>query len=384
MTAPAQPATMPPMGRRRKDTASGLEPRVYMRAGSYYYVHRNTGKWEPLGKDLAKANERARHYNDPAGLHGTLVYWLDEFLVHCAARVKAGTMAQRTLDDYTLAIQGISPKGDKPGRPGALRVFFAPPLAPTQVTPSMVQDFLDVNAELGRPVPANREKAALSAAMSWMISKRGREIPGLLVNPCLRASGIKRNSESKRDLYVPHQDYQDVYAVAHNSVRLMMELTYRTLQRPESDIIRWDNSVLGMVDGKRVLRFKQGKTGKAMQIEVPTELNDLIRQSLGEVPKLRQPLVRTRDGHAYTYDGLSAMLKRSIAKVNKARMAKGLEPVQSFGFRDLKGKGATDMWQAGVPLEQIQALCGHEDKTTTEIYVKQRWRETVEPNRVVM
>lgn len=375
---------MPPMGRRRKDTAADLEPRVYIRAGSYYYVHRSTGKWEPLGKDKQVANERARHFNDPAGLHGTLVYWLDEFLLHCEARVKSGSMAQRTFDDYTLAIKGIPAKGSKPGRPGALRVFFAPPLAPTQVTPAMVQDFLDVNAELGRPVPANREKAALSAAMSYLISKRGRELPGLVVNPCLRASGVKRNAETTRDVYVPHQDYHDVYAVAHTSVRLMMELTYRTLQRPESDIIRWDTTALGVVDGKRVLRFKQGKTKKTMQIEVPAELSELIRQSLGDVPKLRQPLVRTRDGKPYTYDGLSSMLKRSIAKVNQARKAAGQPPVHSFGFRDLKGKGATDMWRNGVPLEQIQALCGHEDKTTTEIYVKQRWRETVQPNRVAM
>lgn len=382
-TPTAALATMPPMGRRRKDTASDLEPRVYARSGTYYYVHRS-GKWESLGKDKAAANARARLHNDPAGLSGTLVHWLDLFLVHCQARVQAGTMAQRTLDDYTLAIQGVPAKGDKPGRPGALRVFFAPPITPTQVTPAMVQEFLDLNAELGRPVPANREKAALSSAIGWMISKRGREIPGLLVNPCLRASGIKRNAERKRDLYVPHQDYRDVFAIAHTSVRLMMELTYRTLQRPESDIIRWDNTVLGTADGKRILKFRQGKTGKAMQIEVPAELGELIRQSLGDVPKLRQPLVRTRDGHAYTYDGLSAMLKRAIAKANQARKAAGQEPIHSFGFRDLKGKGATDMWQSGVPIELIQQLCGHEDKTTTEIYVKARWRETVQPNRVAM
>jgi integrase len=35
---------------------------------------------------------------------------------------------------------------------------------------------------------------------------------------------------------------------------------------------------------------------------------------------------------------------------------------------------------AGVPIEQIQALCGHKTKTTTERYVKQRWREAVQPN----
>lgn len=372
---------MQPMGRRRKDTASDLEPRVYLRSGAYYYVHRS-GKWEGLGKDKAAANVKARLFNDPAGLSGTLVHWLDLFLVHCEARVKAGTLAQRTLDDYTLAIRGIEPKGKKPGRPGALRVFFAPPLAPTQVTPSMVQDFLDVNAELGRPVPANREKACLSSAIGWMISKRGAELPGLLVNPCLRASGIKRNRETARDRYVTHDEYHAVWAQAPTSVRLMMELTYRTLQRPESDIIGWDTTVLAMAGGKRVLRFRQGKTGKQMQIEVSDELNTLIRESLGDVPKLRQALVRTRDGKSYTYDGLSAMLKRAIAKANKAR--KNVEPIPSFGFRDLKGKGATDMWLAGEPLEMIQLLCGHEDKTTTEIYVKARWRETVQPNRVAM
>lgn len=65
-------------------------------------------------------------------------------------------------------------------------------------------------------------------------------------------------------------------------------------------------------------------------------------------------------------------------------MKKGItEKIASFGFRDLKGKGATDMWLAGVPIEQIQMLLGHEDKTTTEIYIKQRWRETASSNMVV-
>ena len=39
---------MPPtMGRRRK-TDTGLEPRVYLNHGAYYYVH-PSGKWERLG-----------------------------------------------------------------------------------------------------------------------------------------------------------------------------------------------------------------------------------------------------------------------------------------------------------------------------------------------
>lgn len=52
----------------------------------------------------------------------------------------------------------------------------------------------------------------------------------------------------------------------------------------------------------------------------------------------------------------------------------------SFGLRDLKGKGATDMWRNGIPIEQIQLLCGHKDKSTTEKYIKARWRLTAQPN----
>ena len=40
------------------------------------------------------------------------------------------------------------------------------------------------------------------------------------------------------------------------------------------------------------------------------------------------------------------------------------------------------MWLSGVALEQIQVLCGHDSVRTTEIYVKSRWRGTVEPNSV--
>lgn len=366
---------MATMGRKRKSPDTGLQPRVYAKHGAYYYVHRG-GHWERLGTDLAEANAKARLFNDPDGQYGTLVYWLDMFLVHCQAKVAAGTLAQRTVDDYTSAIKGTDKKQ------GTLRAFFAPPLTPLDLDPDMVQDFLDTNAEAGRPVPANREKAALSSCISWLI--RTGKVPGLKINPCLRASGIKRNPEAKRDRYVTHDEYRAVWSVAQTSVRLMMELTYRTLQRPESDIIHWTTAVLLTEDGQRKLHFRQGKTGKRMKVLLTTELDALIRQGLGIVTKLHQPIVRTRMGEAYSYDGLSAMLKRSIGKVNAERKKQGMEPMPSFGFRDLKGKGATDMWQDGIPIEQIQQLCGHEDKTTTEIYVKQRWRETATANLVVM
>jgi hypothetical protein len=54
--------------------------------------------------------------------------------------------------------------------------------------------------------------------------------------------------------------------------------------------------------------------------------------------------------------------------------------LKDFGLNDLKGKAATDMYRAGVPLEQIQHLLGHSSIKTTEIYIKARLPDLVDPS----
>lgn len=370
------------MGRRRKNQDSGLEPRVYAKHGAYYYVHRD-GRWEHLGRDKEAANRKARVFSDPDGRYGSIPYWMDRFLLECESRVKAGTMAQRTLDDYRNGME-ISTRrdGTESEKTGWLRRYFAPPMTPLDVTPNHVKRFLELGAQAGRATQVNREKAAFSAFMSWLITTS--EVPGLVVNPCLRASGVRRNPESKRERYVTHAEYQAVWAKATRSVRVLMELTYRSLQRPESDIIGWTTAnVITDTDGRRKLSFKQNKTGRPHLIALTPALEELIPRPVGNVLKMREPLVRRLDGGPYTYDGISAMLKQAIAAANRERAKAGRSKIPSFGFRDLKGKGATDMYYtAKIPIEQIQQLLGHATKNTTEIYIKQRWRQTAEPNNV--
>lgn len=367
------------MGRRRKDDGQGLEPRVYERRGMHFYVHRDTGRWESLGKDRDAANRKARVYNDPDGLYGTVVYWMEQFLIDCETRVTAKTLAARTFADYCKAIR----KKDSAPSHGALATYFAPPMTPLDVTPNNIEEYLDIGLNAGRAVPANREKACFSAFMGWLI--RSGKVPGLLVNPCFSASGVKRNPERKRERYVTHEEYREVFAVATRSERLLMELTYRTLQRPESDIILWDSSVVITEGGRRKLQFIQNKTKTRHKIGFSQAMDELIPVREGNVLRLREPLVKTLKGKHYTYSGLNSMLRRSIETANKARVARGIDPMEFFGFRDLKGKGATDMYYlAKVPLADIQQLIGHADQKTTEIYIKARWRETAEPNMVVM
>ncbi len=373
---------MAAMGRKRKNKDDGLELRVYPKGEAFYYVHRD-GRWEALGKDKEAANRKARHYNDPNNEFGTLIYWLEQFLIDCERRValksqiKGIKLAQRTYEDYKAAIQGNSKT------PGPLRTFFAPPLTPIEVTPDLVQDFLEVSAEAGSATQGNRNRACLSACFSWLLRKK--HVPGMMINPCMRGSGVQRNPEKKRQRYVTHEEYQEVFDVATRAERRLMALTYRTLQRPESDIILWKEQIIHTEGGRRFLVFNQHKTGMPMRIGFTPDLDTVLPVPDGKVRQLRAPLVATLKGDHYSYDGISSMLRRSIETANVRRKARGIAPMESFGFRDLKGKGATDMYYlAKVPLAQIQQLLGHANQTTTETYIKQRWREAAQPNMVVL
>ena len=67
---------------------------------------------------------------------------LPHTLIDCEARVKAGTLAQRTLDDYRDAIEIRQRKDGQDAKTGFLRTFFAPPITPPDVTPNHVALFL--------------------------------------------------------------------------------------------------------------------------------------------------------------------------------------------------------------------------------------------------
>jgi integrase len=357
------------MGRQRKngDPLGLAGTRLAYRHGAFYYRHRD-GRWERIGTDIVAAKKRAALYNDPSGVYGTVGYWLDRFLVNCEARVKAGDLAARTLSDYT--------KNAEP-----LKAYFGNML-PEDIQPADVQAYLDIGRKEKRAVRANRERACLSSCLSWLMRQPGATT--MKVNPCMQASGTQGNPESKRERYVTDRDYRDVWNAAGTQVRLLMDLTNRTLQRPESDILGWTPAILSRDEHtkERILHFKQGKTGVWVKIKVTPDLDALIRRAMGDPPQISQPLVHNRQGERYTYTGIMAMLTAAIKRANKLR-AEG-DKIAAFGFRDLKGKGATDMWKSGIQIERIQLLCGHADKATTEKYIKARWSEAAEPNAVPM
>jgi len=348
---------MPPNGRKRKTNDLNLPSRVYFKHGQFWYVHRDR-RWEPLGADVKEAIRKGKLYNDPDNVYGTMAYYLDAFIVHCEKRIgaKSNALAPRTYEDYKRNIE-------------PLKIYFGK-MTPAAVKPNHVGSYLDLGVELDRPIRANREKACLSACFTWMIRTGDA---GITTNPCI---GVRRNPETKRDRYVTNAEFHAVRQVAPLSVRSMMDLIYRTLQRPE-DIIGWSraNIQTKIENGtaRKVLRNDQGKTGKIVDIAITPEIDSILHALFGAAgPVVGMTLIHRKNGRQYTYSGLCTMLKRAIKKAG----------VPMFGFYDLKGKGATDMWQSGQPIELIQLLCGHESSKTTEVYIKQRWVATATPNQV--
>ena len=94
--------------------------------------------------------------------------------------------------------------------------------------------------------------------------------------------------------------------------------------------------------------------------------------------------ILNREGKPYCLDGIDSNFRRALNKYRELiKSTTGIKP-EPFRLYDLKGKGATDMYQSGIALEYIQALAGHESVQTTEIYIKARLNKPVISNTQVI
>lgn len=357
------------MGRPRK-SRKDLPARVYTKHGAYYYVHLS-GKWQRLASVGQEREMRVAWANleQPNETFGTLAALIDEYLTKYAATAKA----PRTYKDNLIEAE-------------YLKAYFGE-MQPQHIQGRHVGAYLEANRET-RPVRANREKALLSHVFTWAIR---HPTWGYVIqhNPC---KGVIRNKETKRIRIVDDAEYMSVYNLANKNVKRLMTLVYRTLQRP-SDILKFgpNNIVNRMVDGKKfeVLSFEQGKTKAIVEIILSDDIRAALyghNETLDNLVKSQTKSISNeffivnRNGKPYCLDGIDSNFRRALNKHREqVKASTGIKP-KTFGIYDLKGKGATDMYQSGIALEFIQALAGHESITTTEIYIKSRLNKPVLSN----
>ncbi|WP_321865673.1 tyrosine-type recombinase/integrase [Paraburkholderia tropica] len=213
-------------------------------------------------------------------------------------------------------------------------------------------------------VRANREIALFSHIFNHARETGLTSAP----NPC---AGVRKNSESGRDVYVEDDVFARVYACADAPTRDAMDLAYLAGQRPQ-DTLSYDERDIR--DG--FLSIGQGKTGQKLRIEVVGELKsvvDRIRARKIGLKVVSTALVINEKGERMT---LGALQKRFSA----ARARAGV-PVGDFQFRDLRAKAGTDKTDSSGDIRQAQRQLGHKSLTMTEHYVRKRRGEKVAPTR---
>jgi integrase len=304
---------------------------------------------------------RAR--NTPTELR-TIEWLMDQFtLIECPALVKAGKIKPRTAKDYVDDAEAI-----KVGV-GKFRI--------ERLMPKHIYEFRDILSE-SQPKHVRNVLAALSRALTFAVQRGYRND-----NPCKQ---VQRPKHQRRLRLISHEEYLNVYAHAKPSVQLAMLLAVRTLALP-GDILQMGADNIAQVGDQRVLRFRRNKTGALITIAIEGELADAIDKCLEDswVKFRKTPFVHTRERkgqrgtdpsryppHPYTVDGLRAMFQGYCEKAG----------ITDFGLRDLRAKGATDMYLAGVDIRQIQMLLGHSTEQTTRIYIKSYLGIVVRPNMV--
>jgi integrase len=325
------------MGRKRTNQHN-LPPRMHMKKGGYYHVSSTVPrKWTPLGNDLNAARRKwADLEEDPVQVEDKTFNIVGQRYM----REILPTLKPNTQRDYTQYFNLLN------------AVFGAIPI--DSIRPFDIAEYLRVRGETSK-VRANREKALFSTifnhARAWGYTD--------ITNPCI---GIKGHKEKSRDRYVSDDEYAAVWACAHPTVQDAMDLALCTGQRP-ADVLKFN--VTDILDGS--LSLTQNKTGKKLRIAIEGELAEVIDRILSKPrDKVNKSLLQDPDGQRLSYFALRS-------RFDKAREIAGV----NFQFRDLRAKAATDT----EDLAHAQRLLGHKNRTTTEIYTRDRIGDLVKPLR---
>ncbi len=308
---------------RTRSNPLNLPPRVYQKHGTFWYVDQRN-KWHKLGREWnfdarAKWNELVS--DGAADTRLNVKDLLDAYIAHGKAR-----WADRTYAGYVIDATKL---GD---------VFGI--MAPDEVSPRMVQEYLDRCAELGRGTHGNREIALLKAAYNWGIPRERCS-----VNPCAR---VRFNEETARERLVPLDELDRFCEFARKRTRqgkvvdVVSDLGY-LLAQAKANVLKLrradcDDAGIHVIVGKTKVRVcvmwsdrLRDAYQRAMALH-DTMDKDKKLSSIWLIPNMR--------GQRYSIDGYGDL----FSEVMKDWVAAGNE---HFRPHDLRAGGATKLLNDG-------------------------------------
>lgn len=207
-----------------------------------------------------------------------------------------------------------------------------------QIKPKHVRQYLDRRSA---KVSANREVAVLSVIWNWARAK------GLTdqANPC---TGIDRNPESARTVYVTDEQFQEVYNRGDYVLQDTMDLLRVTSHSP-SDILRLKRT--DMHAG--ALTVRRGKTAKLVRFRIEGTLKIVLERILARHKAVASLYLIADDrGQPVKLDNLEK-------RFSTARGA------GTWQLRDIRAKAITDE----NDLRTASQRAGHaNEQITAEVY----------------
>jgi integrase len=348
----------------------GKLPYLYLKSGTYYYGPPVKGggarKWMRLGRT---PEEAIVEYNKLVGLTLTdgisLSEMLDDFMLDHANRMnlaklnpKLKAIKSSTFADYEVCVS-------------RLKSYF-------ENIPVSLVDELKVHEYMENRIQktgfgatrGNRELSLLSAAFKWAkLKKKWRSFT--TINPCLE---VPRYAELPREVYVSNDTLREVLSdpLLSDSVKKVVRLMHITSQRV-GDLLTSKLSDIKTIDGQKILSIKQSKTGQTSKVAVTGPLQDFIEARL-KIPfaKVNNILVNEK-GTEMTYTNLQSQWQRFRQK------KRAQEKPINFTLHDIRGKSATDAFQTGRTLADVQGLLGHRNASTTDRYLKSVKQKVSQP-----
>jgi len=223
------------------------------------------------------------------------------------------------------------------------------------ITKTDVLEYVQAVAEKRGAFVANKELRFIRALFN-----HGITLEWFVYNPC---TGIKPFSikERKRRYVPPEEDVKKILNRASSRQRAYLLAAIHTLGRSSSiNNLKWSD----VHESHLILRTRKAKNSNEKEISIP--INQVLREALDKIPHDGEYVFVKKTGAKFEY--------RDKIVPSLCRKAK----VPRFTLHCLRHFGASKLDNAGVPLCDIQELLGHEQATTTAIYLQSLRGSTIE------
>jgi integrase len=229
----------------------------------------------------------------------------------------------------------------------------------SEITQEMVLDHL-IRRSRRTIHAANRDLRYIKALFNFGI-KRG----WLYKNPCL---GLEFIPVEKRIKYVPHKaDVAKVLISADPDIQDYLVAIMETMARVgEINRLTWDDVDLESRNVVLYTRKKRGGHLTPRKVPMTTRLFDMLARRFRTRDKTKPWVFWGRHWSRKVgcfVEGPYQQRKKLMAVICQRAM------VRHFGFHALRHFGASILERANVPIGSIQRILGHENRTTTEIYL---------------